>query len=182
MPGTDRNRKYAEGEYLSEPSGLLVEYLPSVPKGKALDIACGEGRNAIYLARNGFEVDAVDISEVAVKRGRDAAGDLKINFLAADLEGFRIPADSYDLIINFNYLQRSLVPEIKKALRIGGYIIFETYTIEQQAFGPPGNPEFLLGPNELLRMFADLHIIYYKEGIIEEDGKKAVASLVGNKL
>lgn len=164
------------------PSILLVEYLPILSKGKALDIACGEGRNAIYLARHGYDVDAVDISEEALKKGRETAGDLKVNFLAADLEKFRIPEESYDLIINFNYLQRSLINSIKSGLKRGGIVIFETYTVEQQAFGKPNNPEFLLKPNELLRMFSDLHIVYYREGIVEEDRKKAVASLIGRKI
>lgn len=183
MSGTDWDRRYSEGEYISErnPSRLLVEFLPMLPKGRALDIACGEGRNAIYLARQGFEVDAIDISGVAINRGREAAGDLKVNFAVADLEGFEMPEDTYDLIINFNYLQRSLVQGIKKGLKIGGYILFETYTLEQQKLGPPRNPEFLLGPNELLRLFSDLHIIYYREGVVGEERKKAVASLVGKK-
>lgn len=182
---TEWDRKYSEGEYLSErnPSRLLAEFLPLIPVGKALDIACGEGRNAIYLARHGFEVDAIDISEVAINRGREAAGDLRINFVAADLEGFKIPANTYDLIINFNYLQRSLISEIKKGLKVGGYLIFETYTLEQQKFGPPRNPDFLLGPNELLRLFNDFHIIYYREGVVDEgERRKAVASLVGRKI
>lgn len=172
MTGKDRN-----------PSGLLIEYLSIIPKGKALDIACGEGRNSIYLARHGFEVEAIDISEAAINRSREAAGDLRINFIAADLEGFKIPADTCDLIINFNYLQRSLVPAIKNGLKRGGYLIFETYTLEQKELGHPKNPEFLLGTNELLRLFSDLHIIYYREGVVEEaERKKAVASLVGRKV
>lgn len=181
---TEWDRKYSEGEYLSErnPSRLLAEFLPLIPVGKALDIACGEGRNAIYLARHGFEVDAIDISEVAINRGREAAGDLRINFVAADLEGFKIPANTYDLIVNFNYLQRSIVPAIKNGLKRGGYLIFETYTLEQKELGHPKNPEFLLGPNELLRLFSDLHIIYYREGIIEEERKKAIALLIGKKV
>ncbi len=182
---TEWDRKYSEGEYLSErnPSRLLSEFLPSIPVGRALDIACGEGRNAIYLARHGFEVDAIDISEVAINRGRGAAGDMRINFIATDLEGFKIPANTYDLIINFNYLQRSLVQEIKKGLKGGGHIIFETYTLEQQKFGPPRNPDFLLGPNELLRLFNDFHIVYYREGVVKEgERKKAVASLIGKKV
>lgn len=164
------------------PSRLLVDFIPSLPVGRALDIACGEGRNAIYLAGKGFDVDAVDISDAALNKGRAAVGSLMINFVAADLEAFQIPENSYDLIINFNYLQRSIVPDIKKGLKAGGYIVFETYTLEQQQFGRPFNTEFLLKPNELLTMFNELHIIYYREGVVEEGGrKKGVASLVGRK-
>lgn len=167
---------------IREPSRLLVDFIPALPIGRALDIACGEGRNAIYLAGKGFDVDAVDISDAALNKGRAAAGTLKINFVAADLEAFQISESSYDLIINFNYLQRSIVPDIKKGLKVGGYVVFETYTLEQQQFGRPYNPEFLLKPNELLTMFKDLHIIYFREGVVEEGGRrKGVASLVGRK-
>ncbi len=166
-----------------EPSRLLVDFIPSLPVGRALDIACGEGRNAIYLARKGFDVDAIDISDAALEKGRTAAGGFKINFIAADLEAFQISENSYDLIINFNYLQRPIVSDIRRGLKVGGYIVFETYTLEQQQFGSPRNPEFLLKPNELLTMFKDLHIIYYREGVVEEGGrKKGIASLVGRKV
>lgn len=165
------------------PSRLLLDFTPAMPTGKALDIACGEGRNAIYLAKQGFNVDAIDLSEQALENARSIAEGLKINFIAEDLERYQIQANRYDLIINFNYLQRAIFQEIKEGLKDGGYLIFETYTLEQTQFGRPTNPEFLLKPNELLTMFKDLHIIYYREGIIEEDGrKKAVASLVGKRV
>jgi len=166
-----------------DPSRLIVDFIPALPVGRALDIACGEGRNAIYLAREGFDVDAIDKSDAALEKGRAAAGGFKINFIAADLEAFQIAENSYDLIINFNYLQRTIAPKINRGLKAGGYIVFETYTLEQQQFGRPTNPEFLLKPNELLTMFKDLHIIYYREGVVEEGGrKKGIASLVGRKL
>lgn len=170
--------------YPKEPSRLLVELLPLLPRGKALDIACGEGRNAIFLTRNGYEVDAIDISGVALERGAEAARQegLEINFIQADLETYQMPTDTYDLIINFNYLQRSLVPSIKRGLKKGGVVLFETYTLEQQAIGHPKNPEFLLKPNELLKLFSGLHVFFYREGVFEEDGKKAIASLAGRRL
>lgn len=182
----DWDTKYASGEYISAkgPSKLLLELLPFLPKGKAMDIACGEGRNAIFLAKNGYSVDAIDISDVAIERGRKAAekNNVKINFIQADLENYQIPAETYDLIVNFNYLQRTLVPEIKKGLNKGGVVIFETFTLEQQAIGSPKNPDFLLKPNELLRLFEDLHIFFYREGIFGEERKKALASLAGKKV
>ncbi|MEK7850473.1 MAG: class I SAM-dependent methyltransferase [Deltaproteobacteria bacterium] len=176
--------RYPTGDRVPErdPSRLLLDFSYMLPKGRALDIACGEGRNAVYLARQGYQVDAIDISEVAIKNARMTAKGLDINFIVADLENFSIPEDTYDLIINFYYLQRSLLPKIKKGLKKNGLVLFETYTIEHQAFGHPKNPEFLLKPNELLTLFNDLHIVYYREGVIEVDGKKAIASLVGRKI
>lgn len=182
----DWNIRYSAGEYTypKDPSLLLVQLLPLLPKGRTLDIACGEGRNAIFLTRNGYEVDAIDISGVALERGAEAGRQegLEINFIQADLEVYQMPTDTYDLIINFNYLQRSLVPSIKRGLKKGGVVLFETYTLEQQAIGHPKNPEFLLKPNELLKLFSDLHIFFYREGVFEEDGKKAIASLAGRRL
>lgn len=182
----DWDTRYSKGEYIhpKEPSCLLMQLLPLLPKGRTLDIACSEGRNAVFLAKNGYEVDAIDISGIALERGAAAAGEegLKINFIRADLETYQMPTDTYDLIINFNYLQRSLVPSIKRGLKKGGVVLFETYTIEQQDIGHPKNPEFLLKPNELLKLFSDLHIFFYREGVFEEDGKKAIASLAGRRL
>ncbi|MBI5746516.1 MAG: class I SAM-dependent methyltransferase [Nitrospirae bacterium] len=179
----DWDTRYWTGDYspAKESSRLLVQLLPLLPKGRALDIACGEGRNAIFLAQNGYDVDAVDISTVALERVAEAAklARVKVNLIQADLENYEIPAGTYDLIINFNYLQRSLVPAIKMGLKKRGAVIFETYTLEQQAIGHPKNPDFLLKPNELLHLFSDLHIFFYREGIFEEGGMKAIASLAG---
>ena len=167
-----------------EPSRLLRQLIPLLPKGRALDIACGEGRNAIFLAQNGYEVDAVDISSVAIDRVAEAVktSGLKVNVIQADLENYEISVGTYDLIINFNYLQRSLVPAIKSGLSKGGAVVFETYTLEQQAIGHPKNPEFLLKPNELLHLFSDLHIFFYREGVFEEGEKRAIASLAGRRV
>lgn len=169
---------------LRGPNKLLLELFHLLPKGKALDIACGEGRNAIFLAKNGYSVDAIDISGVAIERGKKAAeeNNVKVNFIRADLESHQIPAEIYDLIVNFNYLQRTVVPEIKKGLKNGGVVIFETFTLEQQAIGSPKNPDFLLKPNELLKLFEGIHIFYYREGVFEEERKKAIASLAGKKV
>lgn len=186
MGMSEWNTKYSNGEYASArgPSKLLVDMLHVLPKGKALDVACGEGRNAIFLAKNGYDVDAIDISGVAIERGRAMAAKkgVQANFIQADMENYKIPPETYDLIINFNYLQRTLVPVIKEGLKKGGMVIFETYTLEQQAIGSPKNPEFLLKPNELLQLFGGLHIFYYCEGIFKEERKKAIASLAGKRI
>src|SRR3989338_9479209 len=168
----DWNAKYTIGAYASSKN-------PS-----RLDIACGEGRNAIFLAKNGYNVDAIDISDIAIERGKKTAekDGIKTNFIQADIENYQIPAETYDLIVNFNYLQRTLIPAIKNGLKKNGVVLFETFTLEQQAIWPPKNPEFLLKPNELLKLFGDLHIFYYREGIFEEERRKAVASLAGGKI
>jgi SAM-dependent methyltransferase len=169
-----------------EPAALLVEYLPLLPKaGKALDIAMGAGRNALYLACLGFWVTAIDLSAVAVERCRQKAERLRlpIEALVADLEHYPLPIEEYDLIINFYYLQRSLAPQIVAALKPGGMLVFETYTVDQLQFGwGPKSPDHLLRPGELQEMFAELETLLYHEGIIQGDrGPKAVAQLIARK-
>lgn len=142
----------------------------------------GSGRNAIYLAKRGFDVDGVDISSDAVKEALKLAKENGVHIQAqvADLErNYRIPAGTYEVIICFNYLQRSLTPDIKQGLKRGGMIVFETYIVDQVQFGRPHNPNFLLKYNELLEMFRDFRCLVYREGIVEN--RKAIASLLAQK-
>ena len=180
------DKKYLSGQYNQsrKPSKFLVDFLSYSQKGKAIDIACGEGRNAIFLAKNGYEVDAVDGSSVAIERARKIALEEKvnINFIHADLEKYKISINKYDLIINFNYLQRSLIPDIKMGLKKNGILLFETFTIEQKNIDPQKNPEFLLEYNELIKLFCDLYIFFYREDILfDEERKKAIASIACKK-
>jgi len=169
-----------------EPAALLVENLSLLPKGgKALDIAMGTGRNALYLASLGFRVTGIDLSAVAVEKCREKAErlDLPIEALVADLEHHPLPSEEYDLIVNFYYLQRSLAPQIVAGLKPGGVLVFETFTIDQLQFGwGPKIPDYLLRPGELHEMFAGLEMLLYQEGVIQGDrGPKAVARLIGRK-
>jgi tellurite methyltransferase len=164
------------------PSSFLVDNIDLLPKGRALDIAMGSGRNSIFLAKLGFEVEGVDLSETAVQNALQFAQQNGLNMVgkAADLENnYQIKEDYYELIICFNYLQRSLIPQIKKGLKIGGMIVYETYLIDQIQFGRPHNPDFLLRHNELLDIFRDFRCLRYREGIIEN--RKAIASLIALK-
>ncbi len=169
--------------YDPNPSSFLVENINLLPKkGRALDIAMGEGRNALYLAGLGYEVEGVDRSPEAVAKALQLAREHGLNIKAAvgDLEkDYRITPDYYDLIICFNYLQRSLVLQIKAGLKMGGFLVYETYTIEQQRFNHPSNPDFLLGYNELLNLFREFRILRYREGLIED--RKAIAGLIAVK-
>ncbi len=166
-----------------EPSQFLVENIGLLPIGRALDIAMGSGRNAVYLARMGFNVEGVDISAEAVNNALSLAREsgTTIKAEAVDLEtGFEILKGYYDVIICFNYLQRSLIPQIKGGLRPGGIIVYETFIIEQATlFGKPKNPDFLLKHNELLDMFRDFRCLRYREGILEAN--KAAAGIVAQK-
>ncbi len=166
-----------------EPANFLVENIDLLPRGQALDVAMGGGRNAIYLAKIGFQVEGVDVSGDAVKEALTHAREagVTIQTRVEDLE--RLPlfeAGAYDLVICFNYLQRSLVPVMKNWLKTGGVLVYETFIVDQVRFGKPHNPDFLLRHNELLHMFEDLYVLRYREGIVE--GRKAVASLLAQKV
>jgi SAM-dependent methyltransferase len=169
------------------PHPFLKKNLRLLPKGRALDLAAGEGRNAIFLAEKGFEVDAVDISEVALKKARQwaRAKGLRIRTFVADLDTYSIDEEGYDVIANFYFLRRRLIPKIKKGLKKGGKVIFETYLLEQRTIGVAGpkNPRYFLKPNELLDWFRDFRVLVYREGVFREGGrKKAIASLVAEKI
>ena len=150
-------------------------------------MATGEGRNAVFLAQNGFEVDAVDISEKGLRKARKLAREkgVKVNALLVDLDHYQIERERYDLIANFYFLKRRLIPKIREGLKKGGKVIFETYLLEHRklATGGPKQAKYFLKPNELLRLFKDFRILFYREGIIREGGKrKAVASLIAQKI
>ena len=165
-----------------EPAQFLIENIELLPKGRVLDVAMGNGRNAIYLAKMRFEVEGTDISADAVSSALELARKSGVNIRAqvADLESsYHIEDSAYDVIICFNYLQRSLIPQIKNGLRKGGMVVYETFIVDQAKFGKPKNPDYLLKYNELLNMFRDFRCLRYREGII--DGRKAIASIIAEK-
>jgi tellurite methyltransferase len=166
-----------------EPARFLVENLELLPRGKALDLAMGGGRNAVYLAGQGFEVEGVDISEEAFHQAMDLAGHrgVKIKARVADLErNYRIQSAAYDVILVFNYLQRDLFPHIINGLKAGGMAVYETFTIDQPQLGHPKNPDYLLRYNELLEHFRPLRVLRYQEGIF--DNSAARAAIIAQKI
>ncbi len=169
--------------YSVEPASFLVESIELLPRGRVLDVACGNGRNALYLAQRGYAVEGVDRSEAALRElvARAAHLQLSVDVHQVDLESnsYIIP-NTYNGIVVFNYLQRSLAPHIVAGLRAGGVLIYETFIVDQAAFGKPTNPDYLLKHNELLRMFGDLRCLRYREGVFA--GPRAIASLVAEKV
>lgn len=165
-----------------EPSAFLRDHIGKLPVGQALDIAMGEGRNAVFLAKKGFEVDGVDLSEVALKKARRLAHEnhVEINTIEADLNSYTIHPESYDVILNIDYLQRSLIPQIKRGLKHGGFVVYENYTVKQleNTGGKALQRNFLLDEGELPKLFKDFKIIVYRE---TNDGKDARASLIAQK-
>jgi len=172
------DKQHADARGTDAPASFLRQVFETddwqLLRGRALDIACGQGRNSLYLAERGFEVVAMDISAVALDEARKRAElkRLRIDWRQTDLEAVRLDEAAYDLIVNFKYLQRSLIPHIKRAIKSGGHVVFETYLIDQKEHGHPKNPDYLLRHNELLEHFRDFRVLYYREGKFH-DGSEA---------
>ena len=175
------NKKYKENPMPEHTSVLLEKYLDHAHIGQALDVACGTGRNTHFLAEKGFLVDAVDISDYALSQIKNNSIITKIE---ADLDTYNITPNTYDLIVNTNFLNRRLVSQMKDALKSGGVLVFETFIVAHGDFQmPTTNLDYLLRKNELLHNFIGLDIIYYEEKIDTNlKGEKIkLASLVAQK-
>ena len=182
------NKKYSERSHSSlDADPFLVsaydEFLSSNPPGNALDVAGGVGRHMIWLARRGWRVKLLDVSEVGIKQAEQNAKitgtEAFVSTKIRDLNTMQdLGRDEYDLVLVFFFLQRELFPALAAALKPGGFLIYKTYTTEQKQFpGGPSHPMFLLGPNELLHAFSSLRVLHYHESIQE----KGVAELVAGK-
>ena len=172
-----------------QPAQLLVKhsrlFLKKALLGPVLDLACGEAHNSIFLALEGVKVISGDLSSEALKRAGELAAECgaQISVWQVDLEPEGVnplPEHAYGAILVFRYLHRPLIPCIKKALRNGGLLLYETFTIGQPRFGKPCNPAYLLQLGELRHMFADWEKIFYFEGI-KENPTRAVAQIVCRK-
>lgn len=175
------NEKYADGAYSTRSSGIVQQFYKLAPKGRALDIAAGAGRNAIFLADKGFKVDAVDISDVAIEKlsGRHP----NLQPICADLDDYVIPVNRYSLIVNIRFLNRRIFPHIREGLVPGGILIFETYLEDPRATTlDPVCRDYLLRGNELLHCFLALKILYYREATRRIKGSlRPTAALVAEK-
>ncbi len=175
---------YSTDQYVfgRDPSSFLRSHLDVIPLGRALDIGMGEGRNAVFLAKKGFEVEGVDLSEVALGKANRLARDqgVRIRTILSDVARFPIRPDVYSVILNINFLDRRILPSIRKGLRRGGVVVFENATTDQLR-NPGGKDlrrEYLLEPGELRRVFAGFEILVDQE---VNDGKEAVARMIARK-
>ena len=178
-----KGKKFAFGK---KANSFLRRHIAILPKGKALDLAAGEGRNAVFLAQHGFKVDAVDISEIGLRKTQELAGKgrVRVHTILADLDSYPIKRGEYNLITNLYFLSRNIIPKMKRGLKKGGMVVLETYLLEHRRLhtGGPKNPKYFLKANEPLQLFEGFRILFYREGIFEEGGKrKAIASLIAQK-
>lgn len=155
------------------PSSWLLESAPLLPAGgRALDVACGRGRHALLLAAAGFDVVGVDRDAAAISAFEAQAGalGLRVRGQVCDLEAAEADlGDSlFDLIAVFRYLHRPLFPALRRALRPGGVLVYETFTRAQALRSHPKNPAFLLEDGELPGLVFPLEVLTRDEG--ERDG------------
>ncbi|HYG32874.1 MAG TPA: methyltransferase domain-containing protein [Methylophilaceae bacterium] len=152
----------------TRPSDWLTRFAPMIrPYGTVLDVAAGSGRNSLWLAAQGWRVEAVDRDEAALALLQGIQG---IHTQIADLENgpWPYPGQTFDGIVVCRYLHRPLFPVLADSLSPGGILIYETFMLGHEAYGRPKNPDFLLRPNELLEMFMPaLTPVAFEQGLDE---------------
>ena len=175
------NQRYAEGAYSDRmhPSALLERWADQIAPGRALDVACGAGRNALWLAERGFAVDAIDISATGLAKARQAAEKrrLSVKLIEHDLDQpLELDVD-YQLILMIRYVDLPLLQQLGEHLAPGGWLICEEHMLSDADVIGPGNPAFRVAPGALSAAVAGLEILSEEEGVVREpDGRLAALS------
>ena len=188
MSSSDRDRwdaKYANRDVPDrlEPSEWLVDNVDGINPGQALELACGLGHNAIWLAQSGWTVDAVDVSPVGLKLAERLAArhGQQVNWITGDLDHFQPAVEAYDLVAVFKFLDRERVPLlIDSALRPGGLLVYETFTADQlkRPDNHLRNPAHTLEAGELPKLFPGLLPLSYQKRELTD---RSVAQLLARK-
>lgn len=178
-----------------EPNLLIKKFLNQIRNGKVLDLGCGECKDLIFLAKNGFEVYGVDNSKEAVKKAMVLAkkDKVKLNIEFADIKNFNIIKNTYSLVISFNVLHflkkedvNRIINQIKQGLVKDGMAIISVFT--QKDPSHLTNSGYYFGKNELLQYFNDFKVLYYKENKFIDEGHgnmlkhyHCIASIIAKK-
>lgn len=190
MSDADREKwddRYRAGAYAerTHPSALLSHWIDIIPRGRALDVACGAGRNALFLAARGFDVDAVDISREGLRRARGAAAQrgLDVNWIEHDLDQTLSLSGNYALVLVVRFMDLPLIGRLAGLLAAGGYLLCEEHLRTDADVIGPANPDFRVLPGELPGVADGLEIVWYREGLVDEpDGRRAaLAQLVARR-
>jgi tellurite methyltransferase len=164
------------GKTAGEPEPFLVEMLPRIPREVVLDVAAGRGRNALALAQAGHSVVAVDYSAEAMRLLAATAREARLAIwpIVANLDSFHLKDESFDAIVNINFLDRARFPNFVRALRPSGVLIADTFLVDQATIGHPRDPRFLLAHGELRTLAGGLDIEEYREGpVTYPNGERA---------
>jgi SAM-dependent methyltransferase len=182
------NEKYRadEGfELPDEPIPELERRIDTLPAGSALDVATGTGRNARFLAGEGYTVDAVDVSDEALDRAAGAAANerVEVNWIRADVDGFAFETDAYDVITVSFFAALERLPDLKAALAPGGVLIYEHHLRSSDGVEIGPSDRYRYPSNHLLHACLDLTILGYEERTrLDREGRtQAVATLVGRR-
>lgn len=184
------DERFRNGEYPRnpDPSPILRHYLDALPAGPVLDVATGTGRNAVFLADQGYPVDAIDQSRIGLEIARDNArtveANANINWIQVDIPSFQFPRERYALITISFYRALDRLPDIKEALVSGGYLFIEHHLRSTDSdLAGPSTDRYRFAANELLHSCLDLTILYYDESSEESpDGdRRATARLVARR-
>ena len=189
MSDVDRqkwNQRYREGSYnRKNPVTLLEQWLPRLPGGHALDVACGAGRNALLLAGAGYRVDAIDISREGLTLARRQAGALgvSVNWIEHDLDHPFEFATDYDVIVVTWYVNLPLVTRLASCLAAGGIIVCEEHLQTGETVIGPENPRFRVAPGALRECFRGLEVLHDEELLqtTAEGEKLASAQIVARR-
>jgi SAM-dependent methyltransferase len=180
MPAADRdkwNARYREaGASQREPSLVVLAVADLLPaRGRALDVAGGAGRHAVWLARRGLSVTLADVSDVGLARARAAAeaASVAIDTVAVDLEEQPFPAGPWDLVVCFHYLHRPLFASFASSLAPGGTLLAVQPTLANLERHPKPGAAYLLAEDELRGLVSPLSIVRYDEGWLEEGRHEA---------
>ncbi|WP_254840372.1 class I SAM-dependent methyltransferase [Natronomonas marina] len=168
---TTWNERFRQGDYPRdpEPSALLKRYVETFPEGRAMDVAAGTGRNAVFLAESGYEVDAVDRSraglEIAVENAEARGVADRLHPVRADLTEYAFPTDAYDVVTISFYRAVDRLPDIKASLKPGGMLFVEHHlrTTDDVQSGPSGD-RYRFAANELLAVCLDTTVLHYEAG------------------
>ena len=182
MSAADREKwdeRYRLGAYADRdhPSAWLERWLPDVTPGRALDVPCGAGRNAIFLASRGFSVTGIDISAVALARAEATARarGLSVEWIRRDLDTGLGLAGKFELIVMIHYVDLDLIPDLANLLAPGGHLIVELHLATDRAVAGPRDAAFRVAPGALRDAAEHLDILRYCEGIVEDPDGRTVA-------
>ena len=186
-PQSKWDRRFSSSTTPNEVAQVLQRNRHLLPqRGRALELACGLGGNALFLAAQGLQVDAVDVSPVALQKLANFAAKQKLDVtgLERDIESdWQSPAQ-YDVIVCSHYLYRPLCPRIAAALNSGGLLFYQTFTLDKLDSSGPKTADYLLRNNELLQLFSELDLVYYREDGHSGDlsrGSRNIACFVGRQ-
>lgn len=181
------DQRYQSRTEPGEPCWVLQHNQHLLPaSGRALDLACGLGANALLLAENNLQTHAWDNSVVALQKLSECAAQQQftIQTLQRDVEQNPPEPESFDVIVVSQFLYRPIFSALVKALKPGGLLFYQTFHRLKQSPSGPSNPDFLLAPGELLRVFADLQLLFYREDADVGDltkGLRDCSYFVGSK-